>query len=102
MQGSVSYVTAPDNEGKEFFPIVTVEVGDDSRIFSASLDALLDSDNPISFVKETCTSRSYVVRGDDRKGFSGINGSALNIYGYVEARIIFHNVKHNVVLRVVS
>ncbi|XP_076620054.1 uncharacterized protein LOC143341206 [Colletes latitarsis] len=101
-QSSVSYVTTPRNVDDEVFPTVTLEITEECKSFSSNLDALIDSGSPISFVKESCVPRSYICRAVNGNGFSGINGSVMQIVGQIEGIITLNCMKHNVNLRVVE
>lgn len=55
---------------------------------SVEINALLDLESPISFVKERFIPRDYVIFSAGSNQIYGINGSDLEVLGYMEARIM--------------
>lgn len=85
----------------DFRRTVELQISYGTDSFKISCDALIDSGSPISFVKERCIPRKYLITNLEHDRFCGLNGSELEVLGCVDATVIFENQKCNVVLRVV-
>lgn len=84
-----------------FIRTVELQVPDQDDNFGSTLDALLDSGSPISFIKETYVPTKITKNALDKNQFCGINESTLEILGKVKSRIGLGGNKYDMELYVV-
>jgi len=98
----VHWVTQGPQENDDFHRTIELRITNRNSNFSRKFNALLDTGSPICFVKECYISREYIISNKEHDKFFGINGSGMNILGYVEVLIFHDSGKYKLRIRVVS
>lgn len=97
----VNFMEQGRQEDDDFWRAVELRLSREDDNFKISLNALIDSGSPICFVKERYIPRKYIVNDPGQDRFYGLNGSGLEIIGYVKAELTLKCGKYNVTIRVV-